>query len=339
MVECCNNEQMVPSFSSVRFSILSSVLTLIFLGSLRGQSAAPSVSPELAHRIESMLRSKLDLPPASSISFGARSAGEVPGYDRIVAHFSSSLSPEKGDVSLLVSKDGTRLAQFNTYDISFDPKSKFPAGDRPARGGPPTAPVVIVDYDDLECPFCGRLHAELFPALTDRYGDQVRVVYRSFPSEGHSWAMHAAVDTDCLGAESAPAYWAAVDQIHAHAAEYGGKERSLVKAQQELDAIVTDEGHAFHVDASALEACIKKQDTTKQNASVRSGIELGVSKTPTFFINGAKIDGAVPITFVFEMVDNALKAEGRVPPAPHQEKLVGPEPPHFPTNANTDSSR
>jgi hypothetical protein len=96
MVECCNNEQMVPSFRSVRFSILSSVLTLIFLGSLRGQSAASSVSPELAHRIESMLRSKLDLPLASSISFGARSAGEIPGYDRIVAHFSSSLSPEKG---------------------------------------------------------------------------------------------------------------------------------------------------------------------------------------------------------------------------------------------------
>ena len=110
---------------SVRFSILSPVLTLIFLGSLRGQSAAPSVSPELAHRIESMLRSKLDLPSASSIGFGSRSAAEVPGYDRIVAHFSSSLSPEKGDISLLVSKDGTRLAQFNTYDISSDPKSKF----------------------------------------------------------------------------------------------------------------------------------------------------------------------------------------------------------------------
>jgi protein-disulfide isomerase len=316
---------MVPSYRSARFSILSFVLTLIFLGSVKGQSASPSVSPELAYRIESMLRSKVDLPPASSISFGARNAGEVPGYDRIVAHFSSSVSPEKGDISLLLSKDGTRVAQFNTYDIGSDPKSKFPADDRPARGGAPTAPVVIVGYDDLECPYCGRLHAELFPALTDRYGDQVRIVYRSFPIEGHPWAMRAAIDTDCLGAESAPAYWAAVDQIHAHAAEYGGTVRSLVKAQQELDATVTDEGHVFHVDAAVLKACIEKQDTTKQNASVRSGVELGVSKTPTLFINGAKIDGAVPITFVFEVVDNALKAEGRVPPTPYQEKQASPE--------------
>jgi protein-disulfide isomerase len=330
---------MAPSSRSVRFSILFFVLTLVFLGLVKGQSTAPSVSPELAYRIESVLRSKVEFPPASSISFGARSAGEVPGYDRIVAHFSSSLSPEKGDISLLVSKDGTRVAQFNTYDISSDPKSKFRAGDRPARGGPPTAPVVIVGYDDLECPYCGQLHAELFPALTNRYGDQVRVVYRSFPSEGHPWAMYAAVDTDCLGAESAPAYWAAVDQIHAHTAEYGGTEHSLAKAQQELDATVTDEGHVFHVDETALTACIKKQDTTQQNACVRSGVELGVIKTPTLFINGAKIDGAVPITFVFEMVDNALKAEGRVPPTPYQEKQASPEPPHFPINAKIDSSR
>jgi protein-disulfide isomerase len=332
---------MVPSCrsaKSVRFSIVSFVLTLTFLGSVQGQSTAPSVSPELAHRIESMLRSKVDLPPASSISFGTRSAGEVPGYDRIVAHFSSSLGPEKGDISLLVSKDGTRLAQFNIYDISSDPKSKIPAGDRPARGGPPTAPVLIVGYDDLECPFCGQLHAELFPALTDRYGDQVRIVYQSFPSDGHPWAMHAAIDTDCLGAESAPAYWAAVDHIHAHAADYGGTERSLIKAQQELDATVADEGHEFHVDEAALNVCIKKQDTTLQNASIRSGVELGVIRTPTLFINGAKIEGDVPIKFVFEMVDNALKAEGEIPPTAYQEKPAIPEPPLLP-NAKIDRSQ
>jgi len=330
---------MVLSYRSVRFSVLSFVLIFIFLGSVKGQSAPPSVSPELAYRIEAMLRSKVDFPPASSISFGARSPGEVPGYDRIVAHFSSSMSTQKGDISLLVSKDGTRLAQFNTYDISADPKSTFSAGDRPARGGPPTAPVVIVGYDDLECPFCGRFHAELFPALTNRYGDQVRIVYRSFPSEGHPWAMHAAVDTDCLGTESAPAYWAAVDQIHAHAAEYGGTERSLVKAEQQLDAIVTNEGRVFHADEAVLHACIKKQDTTQQNTSIRSGIELGVSKTPTVFINGAKIDGAVPITFVFEMVDKALKAEGIAPPMSYQVKQASPVAPHLPVNTINDRSQ
>lgn len=149
-------------------------------------------------------------------------------------------------------------------------------------GGPPAAPVVIVGYDDLECPFCARFHAEIFPALTNWYGDQVRVVYRSFPSEGHPWAMHAAVDTDCLGVESAPAYWAAVDQIHAHAGEYGGTERSLAKAQQQIDETVMDKGHVFHVDEGALNACIKKQDTTQENASIRSGVGLGGKQDTNF---------------------------------------------------------
>ena len=52
---------------------------------------------------------------------------------------------------------------------------------RPARGGPANAPVMIVGYDDLECPYCAQMNAEIFPALLDRYKDQVRVVYRDFP--------------------------------------------------------------------------------------------------------------------------------------------------------------
>jgi len=44
------------------------------------------------------------------------------------------------------------------------------------------------------------------------------------------------------------------------------------------------------------------------------GERLGVVKTPTFFVNGAKFEGDIPIEFIFDMVDNALKAQGEVPP-------------------------
>lgn len=307
---------------TTRSSILSISLTVASLNS--PAQSTPPISPELAHRIESALRSQIDLPPASSISFGARTTGEIPGYDRLQVHYSSSDTGAGGDIPLLISKDGTHIAQFTALDISGDPRLKFPAEDRPARGGPANAPVTIVGYDDLECPFCAQLHAELFPALTDRYKDQVRFVYRNYPIEGHPWAMRAAVDTDCLGAESGPAYWAAVDHIHAHASGYGGSERSLAKAQQELDTTVIDQGHAFGVNEPELEACIVRQDTTKINASVRSGTSLGVIRTPTLFINGLKIDGAVPAAFVFEMIDNAIKAEGKTPPPPVQEKKAAP---------------
>ena len=190
---------------------------------------------------------------------------------------------------------------------------------RGARSSQAYAPVIVVGFDDLECPFCAQLNHAMLPALTDHYKNLVRVVYQSLPSEGHPWAMHAAVDTDCLGKESPAAYWAAVDRIHEHAAEYGGPERKLATAERELDTETTEEGQRFHVDEDQLKACIAKQDTAPEQKSIALASSLGVGTTPTVFVNGAKFEGAVPIQFVFDMVDNALRAEGKIPP-PRQLK-------------------
>lgn len=278
------------------------------------QTKASDISPELQQRVEVMLRSKADFPPASTIGLSKRGPSEIPGFDTLDAHFSSALTGESGNLSLLISKDGTRVAQFTSYDIASDPRTKVSAEGRPSRGGLEDAPVLIVGFDDLECPYCAKLHQELFPALTNRYKDQVRIVYQSFPSEGHPWAMRAAVDTDCLADESSPAYWAAVDETHAHAAEYGGAGRKLAVAEQQIDTEVEEQGRRFHVDEDKLQACIHKQDTAPEKASLVIGQHLGVTKTPTLFVNGVKFDGAVPITFVFDLVDNALRAEGKTPP-------------------------
>jgi hypothetical protein len=53
-----------------------------------------------------------------------------------------------------------------------------------------------------------RPNHALFPAVLERYGEQVHVEYQDMPFEGHPWAIRAAVDTNCLAKYSAPAYWA-----------------------------------------------------------------------------------------------------------------------------------
>ena len=61
------------------------------------------------------------------------------------------------------------------------------------------------------------MHHTLFPATLEHYGDKVRFIYKDFPLvEIHPWAMHAAVDANCLAAESGPVYWAYVDYVHSH---------------------------------------------------------------------------------------------------------------------------
>lgn len=292
------------------------LITLLLTYTAAAQNSPAAVTADLAYRIEATFSSKFDLPAGTKLKFERQNTSEIPGYDRLDITY-SAVDGRTGTIPMLISKDGSKLAQFTTYNIELDPNEKFSVEGRPARGGLPNAPVLIVIFDDLECPFCAHLHAELFPRLLDRYKDQIRVVYRNFPIEGHPWAMHAAVDTDCLGAQSSPSYWAAVDNIHAHASEYGGGEHSLAKAQEEIDSEIKKRGQIFHLDESKLDACIAKQDQTTELASLLLGRQLGVASTPTLFINGVKVVGATPLENIFALIDDALRAKGQTPPPPY----------------------
>ena len=114
--------------------------------------ASEKLSPELARRVEVLIRSKSSIPPDYDIQIGPRTKSEVPGFDAISVTFMTEGKTSK-PVTFLLSTDGKTLAQFNKYDISKDPKLLVSGDGRPARGGPANAPVLIVGFDDLECPY------------------------------------------------------------------------------------------------------------------------------------------------------------------------------------------
>jgi len=198
-----------------------------------------------------MIRSRSDVPANYEFHVESMGKSDFPGYDTVTVDFSADGKTSK-PIPFLLSKDGKTLAQFTKFDISKDLRTLVPGSDnRPGRGGPVSAPVLIVGFDDLECPFCARMNAQLFPALLDRYKDQVRIVYRDFPLDQHPWALHAAVDTNCVGAQSNAGYWSLVDYIHAHADEIGGTEKTVAKANEMLDKLARDEGQRLG-DAGAV---------------------------------------------------------------------------------------
>jgi protein-disulfide isomerase len=320
-------------------------LALLLAGSLtalgcHAQTPAPvtvaaPLPPALARRVEVLLRQKAQLPPGSVVSVGRAMPSELPGYKTISVTVSND-GKMSHPINFLVSDDGKTLAQFTKYDISADPREALASDGRPSRGGPATAPVIIVGFDDLECPFCARLHATIFPAITERYGDKVRIVYKDFPLEQHPWAMRAAVDVNCLGEQSAPGYWHLVDTIHAHSAEIGRdlaaptatdkdadkQDKTLPRAIEQLDKLTRTEGQNQKVDMAKLDACLVKQDTKTVDAERQLALSLNLESTPTLYINGDKIDGAVPIEFIFGVIDDALRAENVTPPPPY----VAPKP-------------
>ena len=299
------------------FRALIFALTLAALGchAQTSTDASGKLSPELARRVEVLIRSKSSIPPDYDIRIGPRTKSDVPGFDTINVNFTAEGKTSK-PVEFLISTDGKTLAQFSKYDISKDPKLLVSGDGRPSRGGPANAPVLIVGFDDLECPYCARMHQQLFPALIERYKDQVHIVYRDFPLDQHPWAMRAAVDANCVGAQSPAGYWNLVDYIHAHAGELGGDEKSLAKANDTLDTLARDEGKRQKVNADTLNACIVKQDDTAIKESMKLGESLGVDSTPALFINGEKIEGALPLEYVYRMIDSALIASGQTPPPP-----------------------
>ena len=278
---------------------------------------AGALSPDLARRVEVMIRSHSEIPAEYVMNVTGRQKSEIPGFEQITVVFSSKTGSSH-PVNFLLSDDGKTLAQFNKYDLSKDPKEKVSAAGRPARGGPENAPVLIVGFDDLQCPFCAKMNAQLFPAVLERYGDQVHFVYRDFPLSQHPWAVHAAVDANCLAAQNPAAYWGYVDYVHAHVAEISGDGQNLAKAQGALDKVANDEGAKQKVNTTQLDACMKKQDDTQVKASAKEGEQLGVDATPALFINGERVDGAQPMEYIYRIIDQALVAAGKTPPPPYQ---------------------
>ncbi len=309
------------------FRVLIFVLTLAALGchAQTPLETSGKLSPELARRVEVLIRSKSSIPPDYDIQIGPRTKSDVPGFDAISVTFTANGKTSK-PVSFLLSTDNKTLAQFSKYDISKDPKLLVSGDGRPARGGPANAPVLIVGFDDLECPYCAKLHQQLFPALTERYKNQIHIVYRDFPLDIHPWAMRAAIDTNCVGAQSPVGYWNLVDYIHANASELGGTEKSLAKANDTLDSLAREEGKRQKLNSDALNACIVKQDDSAIKESMKLGESLGVESTPVLFINGEKVEGALPVEFVYRMIDNALIASGQTPPPPPPAAPVQPQP-------------
>ena len=202
-------------------------------------------------------------------------------------------------------------------DLSKDPLAevmkKIDVKGRPTRGNS-AAKVVAINYDDFECPFCSRMHQTLFPELLKEYGDRVVFIYKDFPlAEIHPWATHAAVNANCLAAQNQDAYWAFADYIHANQKEVNA-EKSHDLQFAALDRMATEQGQKHNLDVPKLQACIKAQQDDIVKASVHEGEGLGVEATPTMFINGEKVDGALPVGELRDVLDRALVQAGETAP-------------------------
>lgn len=328
------------SFSSAHG--LSGVLLIACLG-CHAQSTTAKKAPALSQqdqRIVSVVRSRFGVPAEYAIHVGERTKSDITGYDNIAVSFARG--EKSSTINFLISKDGKQLARLDTYDLTRPATESVSTDGRPAMGSAST-PVTIVNFDDLECPFCARMQAELFPATEARYKGLVRIVYRDFPLvEIHPWAMHAAIDANCLAAQSEPGYWKLVAYLHENAGQINKEMRpqkpaapgpdkppplDIPAAHRALDKATREEGERQKVDVKKLDACMVAQDDTAVRASMKTGNALGVDGTPALFINGVRVPaGAQPTEVFWPMIDRALEDAGATPPASAPQAQPAPQP-------------
>ena len=269
------------------------------------------LTPEITHRITNEIRSRYNVPPQVTISVSEPKAGAMDGYDDLVVSFTGGTNTTHHD--FLISTDRKTLAHLEKMDVSQDLMSKIDVKGRPVKGNP-NAKVTIINFDDFQCPFCSRMHATLFENVFKDYADRIKVIYKDYPLiEIHPWAMHAAIDGNCLGEQNASAYWDFADYIHANQKQMTGKSRT--DAFQNVDNLAKEQAQKHQLDADKLQACMQKQDETAVRASMAEGDKLGVDSTPTLFINGERFTGAVPESELRAALDRALADSGQQAPA------------------------
>jgi protein-disulfide isomerase len=164
------------------------------------------------------------------------------------------------------------------------------SADDPVRGNA-AAPITIVEFSDYQCPFCARVNPTL-DRVRQTYGDRVKIVFKDFPLGNHPQAPKAAEAARCAGDQSK--YWEMHDALFAN-------QRAL-----EVPAL-KQTARAIGLDGTAFDQCL---DSGKWEAAVKSGSALGekmgVNSTPTLYVNGRAVIGAMPFENFKSIIDEEL---------------------------------
>jgi len=167
--------------------------------------------------------------------------------------------------------------------------------------GDPKAPVTIVEYASMTCPHCAHFQEVTFPEIKKRYIDtgKVRYILRDFPLD--QLAAAAFILARCAAKDDKDKYYTLIDTLFAQQPTW-----AVEKPLPPLQAIFKQAG----LTEAAFNTCLANQKAWDAVESVRDRAtkDFKVASTPTFFINGQKVSGALSIEEFAKVIDPYLKA-------------------------------
>ena len=237
------------------------------------------------------------------------------GYDASltwkIVEIKPSAAPGLADVSVLIStaqgqqnphifvtSDGQHALVGDIIPFGADPfaadRDRLKKGiNGPARG-PAESAVTIVEFSDLQCPHCKDAQPVLEQLLAAE--PNTHFVFQNFPLPLHNWASKGAAYADCIGRTSTDAVWTFIQKTYESQADI-----TEANATEKLNAIADASG----AKSADVAACAAKPDTRARiEASLALGRSVGVSGTPTLFINGRRVAlGGAPLDYLKSLVE------------------------------------
>lgn len=281
-------------------NFLTIVLVLITAGLATGQTGTTAKPAKPADKLGT--HASPDLPSEATVDSFLH---EQFGYQADMKWKIDSIKPSQiaglAEVTvILASPQGQQLSRFYVAsdgehalvgDIipfgakPFDPAKKIlDKGITGPSRGPKDAPVMIVEFGDLQCPACKAAQPTIEALVAAE--PNARFVFQNFPLEMHNWAAKGAAYSDCVGRASNDAFWKFISKTYETQSDITAE-----NADEKLTALADGAG----VKGSEIAACAAKPETkARVDASIALGKKVDVSGTPTLYINGRKIGSLDP---------------------------------------------
>lgn len=252
-------------------------------------AARPSVSSVLpsAAEVNEFLRRMFGYDPNLKWKIQAIIPADSPG----VAHVVANIGEQQRPVHLYVLPGGKFAAVGDVIPFGSDPfqpvRDTLRTKARGSSRGPADAAVTIVEFSDLQCPFCRQAQPTIDRLVNEVPG--VRLVFQPFPLPMHDWAMKAAAVGECVARQNPQAFWQFVTAVY--------EDQTNINKQnvdEKLRSIAVTAG----ADGAKALSCAEGPDTyLRIQNSIELGKSVGVNATPTIFIQGRRVQAIADLPY------------------------------------------
>ena len=245
-------------------------------------------------------RKKSNLPPAAVVKIAStKDSTAIKGAKEGTIQVGDG--PGAKNVTFISSADGKWVVFGALEDVTVDPgkavMAKINLKGEPFKG-PENAKVVIVEYSDFQCPFCKRGYDTVETQILKEYDGKVKFYFKNYPLPFHPWAKPAAIAAECAKEQKGAAFW----QIY----------KAFFENQAAVNpGNVKDKSTEFlkdsAIDMAKWNDCFdNSKSAPKVEAEAQEGSGLGVTGTPSFFVNGRNLVGAQPFEQFKAVIDDEL---------------------------------